>query len=179
MPSICYEAEVGSATVVRIALFPPCVDITWYVRKIQGQPQGCWWKWCHITWMCMHCCSTLRVDSCTVLSSPNLVGHRTTSFKCGHVAALLGTCTLPSEIDLGLPSIGVPEIDTRLQVDSCLANFQHCLDLLNCVYNPMPIICQWIYQLSWMGLFGHRSLKRTVVFGNALLVCYNVCSLRS
>ena len=139
MPSICFEAEVGSSTVVWITLFTPCLDFTWYFRKIQNQPQGCQCKWCHVTWMCIDSklhCSTLRDDSCTLLGSPSLVGHRTTGLKCGHVASLPGTGTLPSEIDLGLPSIDVPEIDTRLHVDSPVANFHHCLDLLNCIYNP-------------------------------------------
>eukprot|EP00435_Cladocopium_sp_Y103_P009176 s4821_g2.t1 len=51
-----------------------------------------------------------------MLSSSSLVGYRTAGFKCGHVAAILGTCTLPSEIDLWLPSIDDPEIDTRTVV---------------------------------------------------------------
>lgn len=166
------------------SLLPTCLDVTGNFREKSWEPKRMVWivGWFQ-TPMCQnskHDCCTLWVGSSDLFGSPSLLVHRTTFLKCSYVLTLSWTCPLSCPGLAWFPGWAFPKIAPWLSL-----KWHHVWTMLwgDYMYNYIsdrcceygPLFCY----LSWMGLFGHRSMKRSILFGSVSLCWIHIWSVHN
>ena len=148
-------------------MFTSSVDIAWNIGEVTRTAS--WQNWFTLCSECQQNCCTLCDDYLSVFSTTSLVADRTAIFQCCPLAAVHPSCTVSCGMHIWL-------------CKGCRPKDVLCLNLYMHVETNIYIyVLTFFYSYActcaptrWMGLFGHRSLKRTLLWGNAYLCC-NSC----